>query len=189
MTPATIKAAGDDEMKRGEIPVGIGPTTPRRHITGAAALNIPQPGRNAGGDWHEHACWFAPEPETLKSTSLTDEKTYRPLLDKLGRRGLRDARPGLRDLGHPAGDNLEKIWAATHERAVIESAWELLDILRTTGSPMRQPPIDRWEMQRLIAYPDQWLKLHWWAWALRGSMTAGEQRLWDEWRREWRPWG
>ena len=36
------------------IPVQIGETTRRRHITGMMALNIPDPAY-PGGDWHQYA--------------------------------------------------------------------------------------------------------------------------------------
>ena len=91
------------------IPVQMVPTTAREHITGFAALNIPHGGR-PGGDWHE--AWFDVKPAQVSPYHLTNEARFGRLLDRLGQGGLRDARPGLRLLEHPAGDWPEKIWGS-----------------------------------------------------------------------------
>ena len=102
------------------VPVKMVPTTAREHITGFAALNIPHRWR-LGGDWHE--AWFDVKPTRVSPHHITDEWRFGRLLDRLGPGGLRDARPGLALLDHPARDWPHKVWAATHERAVIEMAW------------------------------------------------------------------
>ena len=79
-----------------EIPVEVGPTNARQHITGYWALSIPAPYRSMGGRSNPRWTWFASRPETLADREgLTDESTYGRLLDRLGRWGLRDARKGL----------------------------------------------------------------------------------------------
>ena len=83
-------------------PVESGLTTRRRHITGTAALNIPDPWDFNGGDWHMSATWFWTEPETLKSCHFTDDETYGVVFERLGAHGVRDARrgpPGTRASG------------------------------------------------------------------------------------------
>ena len=51
-------ASGQPTVVEG-IRVGMVPTTPRRHITGVAALNIPH-ARRLGGDWQD--AWFDVRP-------------------------------------------------------------------------------------------------------------------------------
>ena len=166
-------------------PVGLVPTTERRHITGTTALNTPE-GYRLGGDWHEHSTWFSDWPESLNEGDLTNEATYGRLLDHMGRSGLRDARKGLKHLNHPGAEHSTKVWAATHDRAVIEEGWRR--VTRDAEAGLRHPPFDRYELGKILRHPDQWVRLHWWAWRLRGAMTAAERELWDEWREEWWPW-
>ncbi len=80
---------------------------------------------------------------------------------------MRDARPGLALLGHPARDWPEKVWAATHERAVIEMAWAGLERMAGKDVPVGLPPVDRYDFYRILPYPDQWVRVRWWAWRLR----------------------
>ena len=75
------------------VPVAMVPTTTREHITGFAALNIPNAWR-LGGDWHE--AWFDVKPTRVLPYQITDERRFGRLLDRLGNSGLRDARPGPR---------------------------------------------------------------------------------------------
>ena len=70
------------------IPVVVGPTTRQRHITGTAALNIPDRW-DVGGDWHMHATWFATEPESLLSRDFTDDETYAGVFETLCTGGVR----------------------------------------------------------------------------------------------------
>ena len=167
------------------IAVRVGPTTPRQHISGGMALNIPNNWLLNGGDWHQHAAWFATTAETLLPTDITDEATYGRLLDLLGRAGLRDARRGLRQLDHPDGWNRSRIWAATHERAIIEWAWE--ELMRTSGrSGDRQcAPFDRLQVARWLPYRGQWLRLRWWTWRTSMVLDEDERAIWDRWHRQW----
>ena len=83
------------------LPVQIGPTSRRRHLTGMVALNIPDRW-DGHGDWHMSATWFWTEPETLKPHSFTDKDTYGELSDRLGTTfGVRDARRGFAGTGAP----------------------------------------------------------------------------------------
>ena len=170
------------------IPVQIGKTTRRRHITGMMALNIPDPAY-PGGDWHQYASWFATEPETLRPQFYTDENTYGVILDRLGDSGVEDARAGLRILGHPAGESETPIWSATYDRAVIEIAWKRLQYERKHEGVTGYIPVDSGDVRSWLLRTIYWVRLNWWAWKLRRALTGSERRKWDEWRREWRPWG
>ena len=162
-----------------DVPVEMIPTTAREHITGFDALNIPHAWR-LGGDWHE--AWFGVKPTRVSPHHITDERRFGRLLDRLGHSGLRDARPGLTLLGHPAGDWPEKVWAATHERAVIEMARARLDGITAEDLPIGLPPVDRYSFERILPYPDQWVRVRWWTWRLRGVLTPMELAAWDEWK-------
>ncbi len=169
-------------------PTTIGPTSPRRHITGTTAINIPYARMSQSGGWHTGSTWFSPIPLSLHELNYTNEDTHSVVLDRIGRSGLRDARRGLRTLGHPDGWSATKIWAATHDRAVIEIAWEGLMLERKYRKQRLAPPIDNIELARWLPYPHQWIRLHWWAWRLRWSLTGEERHKWDRWRKEWTPW-
>ena len=134
------------------MPIDLLPTTPRRHITGSLALNIPYVHRHSSGDWHP-TVWFDTMPRRLAPHHVTDEAVYGRLLDLLGNSGLRDARRGLATLRHPGGEAPEKVWAATHERAVIELAWDQLQSTVGTGLAPGWPPIDNDDYFRLMRYP------------------------------------
>ena len=166
------------------VPVEMVPTTAREHITGFAALTIPHPGR-LGGDWHE--AWFDVRPTRVSPHHITDERRFKRLLDQLRQAGLRDARPGLALLDHPARDWPEKVWAATHERAVVEAAWGRLQRIVGSGMDAGLPPIDRHDFCRMLPHPDQWIRVQWWAWRLRAVLTPAELAIWNQWQKEWRP--
>ena len=172
---------------RDGIPVEIGRTTPERHITGMMALNIPDP-EQPGGDWHSHASWFSTATEKLNETDYSDQRTYGTVQSVLGNNGVKDARPGLAELGHPAGADPHPVWAATYDRAVIEIAWQQLFTDRERGKDEEYPPADEREIGRWIFRTIHWLRLNWWAWRLRWSLSGLERRKWDNWRGEWRPW-
>ncbi len=176
---------GGTRRKAVDYAVELVPTTRRRHITGTTALNIPGSYR-LGGDWHEHSTWFSHRRERVNEGNLTNEETHSRLLDLLGGWGLRDARRGLARLGHPGAESTKKVWAASHDRAVVEAGWKQL--IRWTACGLSHPPFDLMELERLLPYPDQWVRLHWWAWRLRRVMTPAELELWDRWRKQWTPW-
>ena len=163
------------------IPVEMVPTTAREHITGSATLNIPNPRREVG-DWHE--AWFDIEPRRVAPEHVTDEKHFGPLLDRLGSKGLRDARAGLALLGHSAGSAPARIWAATHERAVMETAWARLQRMTGKDMPVGLPPIDHHDFYRVLPHPDQWVRVRWCAWRLQKVLTPAERTLWSVWHRE-----
>ena len=170
-----------------DVPIDLVPTTPRRHITGSLALNIPYVHRHSSGDRHP-TVWFDTKLRRLAPHHVTDEATYGQLLDCLGSSGLRDARRGLAMLRHPGADRPEKVWAATHERAVIEVAWETLQRVKGTELAPGWPPVDNDDFGRLLPGPDQWVRVRWWSWLLSRILTNEQLAIWTEWRRDWWPW-
>lgn len=185
-TPAQSPTTADRPVS--EIPTRVKKTSARHHITGVLALNIPNPWLINGGDWHTHASWFSTEPKTIAERHLTDEQYYGPLLDVLRQRGLRDARRGLRLLNHPDGWAAEKVWAATYERAIIEWAWKKLQWLKQHSLNEELAPFDGLQVSRWLAYPGQWIRLHWWAWLVRRTLDDDDARRWNRWRKQWTPW-
>lgn len=181
----TTRAEAMRIERTGEYPIELVRTSLRRHITGTSALNIPERRINTG-DWHELSTWFADRPGRVEEWQLTNEKGDRRLLDHLGQWGIRDARPGLARLQHPGAKEDRVVWAASHDRAVIEESWRRLSEVEGPGA--RPAPFDQHELQKMLGYPDQWIRVRWWAWRLRGVMTASERELWDSWREEWWPW-
>ncbi len=177
-----------DSPTRIDVPIRLLPTTPRRHITGWLALNIPDVCRDWSGDWHP-TVWFDTKPRRLAAAKdVTDEAVYGRLLNCLGNRCLRDARHGLAVLQHPGGSASETVWAATHERAVIEIAWEHVQRLIRAGVAADWPPVDNDEFGRLLPYPDQWARVRWLSWLVGGILTEEELAIWKEWQRDWWPW-
>ena len=167
------------------IPIEVGPTSPRTHITGQRALEIPCRRHRGGCSCCRSNAWFREARQPPSWPDVTTEEQYGPLLDVLGRSGLRDARPGLARLGHPAAAYPRKVWAATHERAVIEMTWKALYESRYRDAA-RQRPIPAFYFDDLpTVYPDQVLRLHWWAWRLRKAVPPERLAVWDSWRREW----
>ena len=130
------------------------------------ALNVPSTRWTGGGDWHQYSAWFWATPQRVEDSDLTPEDIYGRLLDRLGNTGLCDARSGLACLNHPAARQPEKIWAASHERGVIELSWARLQRYLARGQPVVEPTVDADELNRLLPSPDQWLRAHWWAWRL-----------------------
>ena len=174
-----------DGHPRPDLPVEVGSTTAREHITGLPALNIPGVWR-ISGDWHQYSAWFSSTRDQVRHYHLTNDAVYGRLLDRLGRSGLRDGRPGLRLLNHPASHQAGKVWAAAHDRAVVEMAWARLQSHVSRNIKPTEPPLYREDLDRLLPFPDQWVRVHWWAWRLRAVMNSVELDAWDTWRQEWR---
>lgn len=167
--------------------VEVAETTARRHITGMMAMNIPDPAY-PGGDWHQESSWFGVEPESLPARFYTNEETYSEILDRLGTAGVKDARPGLRILGHPAGERDAPVWTAAYDRAIVEIAWKQLVHERRTRAVTDYIPVESGDVQSWLFRSIYWIRLNWWGWRLRWALTGEERRRWDKWRRKWRPW-
>ena len=183
---ATPSTTGTDQRPT-RIPIQIGRTDVRRHLTGSCALNIPNAPLLHGGDWHQCCGWFTRELQELRKSAYTNEREHGRLLDRIGGIGLRDARAGLRRLSHPAGEGTAKVWAATYDRAVLETAWRYLQNHGTQDMTEDHKPIDPRELARWLPYPHQWLRLHTLAWMLRNDLDGKRLARWDDWRHSWSP--
>lgn len=53
-------------MHQSSVPLVIGRTISRRHLTGLFALNVPGSGLCRGGDWHQFGTWFGTAPERIR---------------------------------------------------------------------------------------------------------------------------
>ena len=165
------------------IPIEVGPTSPRMHITAERALDLPCKREfcrccGSGNGWFREARQPPAWPD------VTNEEEYGPLLDLLGRNGLRDARPALARLGHPTAEYPQKVWAATHDRAVIEMMWK--ELHGPCGYQAAGRAIPAFYADDIpTTYPDQVLRLHWWAWRLRKMVPPEGLAVWESWRREW----
>ena len=191
MTVTTTRGAeassATTERQAARIPIRIGATDVRRHLTGSWALNVPNAPLLHGGDWHQGCGWFTRKPKELRESAYTNEHEHGRLLDRLGRFGLRDARAGLRRLGHPSGECPTKVWAATYDRAVLESAWRYLQEYGTHDMIDGYKPVNPRELARWLPYPHQWLRLHSLAWLLRNDLDGDRLAKWDSWRHSWSP--
>ena len=187
---ATREEGGESgtPQRKVDVPVRIGRTDARRHLTGGYALNVPNAPLRHGGDWHQYCTWFTREPQALPESAYTNERTHGQLLDRLGGSGLRDARRGLKRLSHPGGEATTKVWAATYDRAVLETAWKHLQE-GTSDIIEGYKPIDTRELARWLRYPHQWLRLHALAWVLRNDLGGERLLKWDNWRHSWSPRG
>ncbi len=86
-------------------------------------------------------------------------------------------------MGHPAANYPRKVWAASHERAVIEMTWEQL---HGPFGYRRAQPIPAFYFDDLpTLYPGPMLRLLWWAWRLRKVVHPEGFAVWETWRREW----
>ena len=107
----------------------------RNYVTSGYALNLSDPDEDVGrADWHPQ-CWQVPltgvHPRArdciaAQWTPLRGDGHYDETWHALGDRGVFDARPAFRELGHPAGDWGSPVWAANHPRAIIDQAWNAL---------------------------------------------------------------
>ena len=115
--------------------------TPDTYITQTLALNLPT---GPLGDWHD-AFWRPLVSAKSQSTrSEVNDGLCRLGTELWGRDEIIDARPALRLIGHPQGDEPAPVWAASHPRAVAEIA---MASLRENGQ-IRNP--DRFEARRWL---------------------------------------
>ena len=47
---------------------------------------------------------------------------------------------------------------------------------------MRRLLMHQASFERILPYPDQWVRVRWWTWRLRGVLTPMELAAWDEWK-------
>lgn len=166
--------------------VRIDKNTRRNYITSGFALNLSDPGGEIGrADWHP-MCWQVPlrgvHPRSRDCTAAQFAPLYGPrhyaetwgsLLD----RGVIDVRRPLRELGHPAGDRSQPVWAASHPRAIIDQAW---NAMREGILPVRRH-VTPYLVARWLWTEDQFDELLEMA---RCLQTAAPTECADPWR-EW----
>ena len=113
-----------------------------------------------------------------------------PMMRLFGDRELHDYRPGLRAIGHPAGERDTPVVGASHVRCVLEMAWECIapeaDDAQTEDLLQA---VDPYTVGRWLPEPMQWLKLQWWAWRIEvgPARSIGAGQAWREWRRHLTP--
>ena len=91
--------------------------TPETYVTGAAALNIPDGDAWAG--WHGLMWQVRLEGEEYSEANRA-KMGHAADWPYWNEESLRDARAGLRLIGHPAAQRREPVYAATFARAVAE---------------------------------------------------------------------
>ena len=173
------------------------PTDAADYISGRWALNLEDPASGDIADWHQAGWSASVGPHAhCKATTGSDlaTETTRAVW---GNRGLFDARPALREIGHPAGNANVMVLCASHVRAITEMAahdtrqeW---DARRTVGADQ----VNRW-----IGTARQFIELHvrcaqigrrlegaerkrWWLW----HKTLHPMRRWDTEHTVWWPLG
>ena len=167
----------------------IGATRPERYVTGTYALNVHDPKRVGGGDWHE-GVWRCPAGipgEVPTNQSLARWKT---LAKHLGMEGMRDGRPGLAAMGHPEGVGAGKVWTASHPRAIVEMQWDLVHQRMERGSPVDGAScFDEQEMEALLTRPKDYVELHGVAGRLDVAIPGEHLEAWVSWRQRMGPIG
>ena len=170
-------------------------TSQSAYLSPFAALNLPDPVYPDGGDWHR-ACWEVPLEgirEKARTIGVQKGPELEPMRKLLGTRELRDYRPSLRRIGHPAGKRQTPVWGPSHVRAVLEMAWSC-----TVEEANRQhelqaedlaQAVDPQTVGRWLGEPMQWLKLQWWAWRIEAgpARAIGAGNAWKQWRRRLTP--
>jgi hypothetical protein len=98
-------------MNRTEETLTIPPTTPRRYISGIAALNV------GTGDWHSEQVLHR-RPARTPRTFLVGEGADFDTIPLLGDTGIYDCAPLLDRMGVPRPSG--PVWAADHARAIAD---------------------------------------------------------------------
>ncbi len=172
------------------IPVRIPPTSVSQYLTGIHALNLVDPDCPSGGDWHAEGSWFVPAEgrtgngmEMLLANKARNGFTLRTPANLLGWDRLFDARPSLRLIGHPQGSSAAPVWAARHDRAIADGAWDWL-ASRPTGFP---GPYDGPSVAKWLWTEAQFGHLHRLVRALAAALEGEALRLWSRWTRDLSP--
>ncbi|MCY4003571.1 MAG: hypothetical protein OXF33_07695 [Rhodospirillales bacterium] len=107
-------------------PVWIPPTSARAYISGSFALNLPTvPDEPELGDWHKDGAWWSPvyldgEDCPVRAPVWGPDGTA---IAAPGPPVLRDARPALVQVGHPAARRGTPVLAASVPQAIADMAW------------------------------------------------------------------
>lgn len=159
-------------------PVAIPPTYRTAYLSGMTALNLPASREDPHpGDWHTIATWWSPTYLDVHDRPFT-APLWGPDGDIAGAPApphLRDARPALARLSHPAGTHPTPILAATVPQAIVDLAWD--------QSQHGPPAIDRHTVARWTGRDDEDPELCMLARQIEHLIDDPLQR--DSWRR-WR---
>ena len=173
------------------------PTGESDYISGRCALNLEDPASGDVADWHQGG-WSAGFGRHTECAATTGSKLATATTNAVwNRKGLFDARPALREIGHPAGNESEVVLCASHVRAITELAADDVhagvDARLTVGADQ----VNRW-----IGTARQFIELHvrcsqigrrlegaertrWWLW----QKTLHPMRRWDTEHTVWWPLG
>ena len=161
------------------------------YITAKHALNLKSPAIGMAGDWHSAGWWFPlhNDNDHARTAFMSNGRLYADACaetaEVLGERGLVDARDALQRLGHPAGSRPEKVWAATHVRAIVDYAWkECRSLLEDGRWEILLEARDPTQIRRWIATKEQWVELHAMAKEMGEvkSQTEAMHNAWEDWR-------
>ena len=172
------------------VPVRIGPTSARQYVTGLQALNLIDPEFESSGDWHMQGSWFVSaegvHPRAYEAL-LANKARFGYVLatpaELLGEDRLFDARPSLQRLGHPEGDSTEPVWAAHHDRAIVDGAWKWLHPNPSLfPGPYYGPAVANWLWTNA-----QFAHLHRLARKVESTLSGNRRHLWATWMRDLTP--
>ena len=141
--------------------VVIPPTTRARYVTGGSALNVPDPLRRGGGDWHNGWSYLRRAGAARRVAQMSTDDADNPALQHvltwiLGTERLLDLRPGLERICHPQAAEPAIIWGASHERATVEY---VLAMTMNFIPPIDADPegiLDRRTVHRWLGSDEQW---------------------------------
>ena len=173
------------------------PTGRSDYISGQCALNLEDPACGDVADWHQSG-WSAGAERDGERRATTGRELGTETTNAVwGGRGLFDARPALREIGHPAGSADVIVLCASHVRAVTELA---AHEIREGGDARLTVAAD--QVNRWIGTARQFIELHvrcsqigrrlraeertrWWLW----QKTLHPMRRWDTEHTAWWPLG
>ena len=143
------------------------------------------------GDWHQSG-WRFPldnDNDDARTAFMSNGEIYADAcadtIEVFAERELADAREALLRLGHPAGGRPEKVWSATHVRAIIEYAWEACLSLQITSDWHRLARMcEPTQVARWIGTLEQWIELQAMAQALGEAKSRDKamHNAWENWR-------
>ncbi len=159
-------------------PLAVPRTHRTAYLSGMTALNLPATSDDQHpGDWHAIGTWWSPtylnvhdRPSTAVLWGPDGDITAAPCAPR-----LRDARPALARLGHPAAGHQAPVLAATVPQAVVDLAWDQLRHGR--------PAIDRHTVARWTGRDDEDPELCMLAQEIETMINDPVQRgHWRHWR-------
>ena len=121
-------------------------TSPRRYVTGMAALNIPSP-ENTGGDWHFLGTFRSPSfPDNI---SLAGEGLEWNTNNLFGDYGIHECSDILRSRGISIPDGIQ-VFSANHYRAILDMLYRSISAGRIPEHLAIGDWLDREEHKRVL---------------------------------------